>query len=426
MVAKPPERGIAFAAGIITAAALGDRAVGASSSPSAWPCSPSRPPPGIGPERVGADRRPHGAGTRRRDRAAAEPHDLDDRVPGRTARDDRGHLWRARRAGRCRRAAGRRGGHPGHQLALDLLDQRTRRGSRRCGVAPAAAGELRGPRAARPGRSRAGYRRGRGDRLGASPRRPGRVGQPGDRDHAQRRRRPAGRLRRLGESRVPADGPAAAVRPPRVRDRQRHHVLHVGRDLRGRLPRRRRIPVRAPLLTGVNRPAAAAVLRHADGYLAARRGPVRQDLPPAGDGHRARPAHRRLYLGRGQGHAGDQLGRAHARPARFGHRYLDGAAHRAHRRARAVAPHEMGKASGINYMAQRLGGVFAIAISTLCSPPPGPRHAGQRHQRVQAALAACAGLALAATLSAIAIPSRAAAVTRTGRMTAGTRVSSST
>ena len=30
----------------------------------------------------------------------------------------------------------------------------------------------------------------------------------------------------------------------------------------------------------------------------------------------------------------------------------------------AVAPQEMGKASGINYMAQRLGGVFGIAIST--------------------------------------------------------------
>src|SRR6478736_3390329 len=68
--------GIAFAAGIITAAALGDR-YGRRL---------------IGPERVGADRRPHSAGARRRDRAAAQPHDLDDRVPGRTARGDRGHL----------------------------------------------------------------------------------------------------------------------------------------------------------------------------------------------------------------------------------------------------------------------------------------------------------------------------------------------
>jgi len=37
--------GIAFAAGIITAAALGDATAAAASSPSAWPCSPSRQPP---------------------------------------------------------------------------------------------------------------------------------------------------------------------------------------------------------------------------------------------------------------------------------------------------------------------------------------------------------------------------------------------
>ena len=30
----------------------------------------------------------------------------------------------------------------------------------------------------------------------------------------------------------------------------------------------------------------------------------------------------------------------------------------------AVAPHEMGKASGINYMAQRFGAVFALAIGS--------------------------------------------------------------
>ena len=66
---------------------------------------------------------------------------------------------------------------------------------------------------------------------------PVRVGKPGDRHHAQRRRRPPGRLRRVGEPRLPADGPAAAVRQPPVRDRQRHDLPHVGGDLRGRLPR---------------------------------------------------------------------------------------------------------------------------------------------------------------------------------------------
>jgi EmrB/QacA subfamily drug resistance transporter len=73
----------------------------------------------------------------------------------------------------------------------------------------------------------------------------------------------------------------------------------------------------------------------------------------------------------------------------------------------AVAPHEMGKASGINYMAQRLGGVFAIAISTAVFAANG--HLGTPASVTDGfkpALAACAGLALLATLSAIAITSR--------------------
>ncbi len=73
----------------------------------------------------------------------------------------------------------------------------------------------------------------------------------------------------------------------------------------------------------------------------------------------------------------------------------------------AVAPQEMGKASGINYMAQRLGGVFAIAISTAVFAANG--HLGTPASVTDGfkpALAACAGLALLATLSAIAITSR--------------------
>ena len=73
----------------------------------------------------------------------------------------------------------------------------------------------------------------------------------------------------------------------------------------------------------------------------------------------------------------------------------------------AVAPHEMGKASGINYMAQRLGGVFAIAISTAVFTANG--HLGTPASVTagfKPALAACAGLALLGTLSAIAITSR--------------------
>ena len=90
----------------------------------------------------------------------------------------------------------------------------------------------------------------------------------------------------------------------------------------------------------------------------------------------------------------------------------------------AVAPHEMGKASGINYMAQRLGGVFAIAISTaVFSANRNLGTSASVTSGFKPALAACAGLALAATLGATAIISRTdkPAVTTTARMTAGTR-----
>jgi len=73
----------------------------------------------------------------------------------------------------------------------------------------------------------------------------------------------------------------------------------------------------------------------------------------------------------------------------------------------AVAPREMGKASGINYMAQRLGGVFAIAISTAVFTANG--HLGTPASVTagfKPALAACAGFALLATVSAAAITSR--------------------
>jgi len=73
----------------------------------------------------------------------------------------------------------------------------------------------------------------------------------------------------------------------------------------------------------------------------------------------------------------------------------------------AVAPDEMGKASGINYMAQRLGGVFAIAISTAVFTANG--HLGTPTSVTSGfkpALAACAAFALLATLSATAITSR--------------------
>lgn len=73
----------------------------------------------------------------------------------------------------------------------------------------------------------------------------------------------------------------------------------------------------------------------------------------------------------------------------------------------AVAPEEMGTASGINYMAQRFGAVFAIAIgSTVFSAygrlgSPASVTAGFRP-----ALWACAAFAVLAALSAVAMSSR--------------------
>jgi EmrB/QacA subfamily drug resistance transporter len=70
----------------------------------------------------------------------------------------------------------------------------------------------------------------------------------------------------------------------------------------------------------------------------------------------------------------------------------------------AVAPHELGKASGINYMMQRFGAVFAIAIASAVFAAYG--HLGTPASVTDGfrpALAACACLALLAALSALAI-----------------------
>ena len=70
----------------------------------------------------------------------------------------------------------------------------------------------------------------------------------------------------------------------------------------------------------------------------------------------------------------------------------------------AVAPRELGKASGINYMMQRLGPAVAIAIASAVFAAYG--HLGTPASVTagfRPALAACAGLALLAALSALAI-----------------------
>jgi MFS family permease len=73
----------------------------------------------------------------------------------------------------------------------------------------------------------------------------------------------------------------------------------------------------------------------------------------------------------------------------------------------AVAPHELGKASGINYMAQRFGAVFGIAIATAVFSTYG--HLGTPvsvTDGFKPALAACAIFALLAGVSALAITGR--------------------
>jgi EmrB/QacA subfamily drug resistance transporter len=79
----------------------------------------------------------------------------------------------------------------------------------------------------------------------------------------------------------------------------------------------------------------------------------------------------------------------------------------------AVAPHEMGKASGINYMAQRFGAVFAVAIgSAVFSASGGLGSPAAVTAGFRPALGACSVLAGLGVLAALAMsprPKRAAA-----------------
>ena len=70
----------------------------------------------------------------------------------------------------------------------------------------------------------------------------------------------------------------------------------------------------------------------------------------------------------------------------------------------AVAPHELGKASGINYMMQRFGAVFAIAVGSAVFSAYG--HLGTPAgvtDGFRPALVACVVFALLAAVSALAI-----------------------
>ncbi len=291
--------GIAFAAGIITAAALGDRfgrrkvfTIGLALFTRRF----RRLRPGAEPIRV--DRRPDGARARRRGRAAAELDDPDGGFPGRASRDDRRDLRRPRRSRRRDGTDRRRRRHAGHRLALDLLDQRPDRRRRRAPRPSVATRELWRTGATRPRRSRARHRRRRRAGLGAQPRQRGWLVERRGRGHVGRGGGAARRLRPVGELGARADGAAPPVRGPGLRDRQRDHVPHVGRHLRGRAPGHGGVPARAPLLAGWRRGAPAPVLRDADVRLTPRRRSLRSDRPPTDHRRRAEHADGRVRVGR--------------------------------------------------------------------------------------------------------------------------------
>ncbi len=188
---------IAFGAGILTAAALGDR-LGRRRG------LRGRLGPvhgGVRLLRPGADRRdarglPGRAGPRRRGRPAARAHPSHLGVPSRAPRRGGGDMGWYRRAGGGRGAARRGVDHRGAELALDLLGERAhRRAGRDRGSVPAAR-ELRAACSARRAGPGPCLRRCGAAHLGPGAGQPKRVGERPERDRARPRRATSARLRR--------------------------------------------------------------------------------------------------------------------------------------------------------------------------------------------------------------------------------------
>ena len=147
-------------------------------------------------------------------------------------------------------------------------------------------------------RCHAAHRRRRRHRVGLGPRQPGGLDERGDHRLPGLRRCPARRLRRLGTARPRTDGATAPVPQTRVRGRQRHDLPDVWCDLRRRLLRHPGVPVRPRLLAGLGRRTPAPLLRHADVDLTDRGRGLRPHRPPAGHGDRPLLADSRVRLGR--------------------------------------------------------------------------------------------------------------------------------
>src|SRR3954471_6341928 len=164
-----------------------------------------------GARRRHADRRAHRPGRRRGARDAARARAADRRLPGRAARQGDGPVQRGHRPGRARRPGRRRRYHRGPRLGVDLLAQRADRARGHSARVGAARGELRAaPPAGPPGR-RARHRRLARARLGPGARQLGRLGQPGGRRDAGPRRVAGRRVRRLGAAGAGADAAAARL-----------------------------------------------------------------------------------------------------------------------------------------------------------------------------------------------------------------------
>jgi amino acid adenylation domain-containing protein len=217
---------------------------------------------------------------------------------------------------------------PGLRLAdLPLLGARHGRVAR----PPAATRELRRAGATRPRGSRTRDRGRRLPGLGAQPRRQRWLVKPRGRWHAGRGGGAADRLRPVGELGLRADGAAAHVFGPRLRDRQPDDVPHVRRNLRRRALGHGGVPARTPLLAGWRRGATASVLRDADACLTHRRRSLRSDRPPADHGRRAEHADGRVRLGRVARLPGHELDRARDRAPDRRRGDLDGPAYSANR-----------------------------------------------------------------------------------------------
>ena len=294
--------GIAFAAGIITAAALGDRfgrrrvfTVGlALFTLASAACA-------LAPNAVRADRRAHRAGPRRRDRAAAQPDDPDDGVPARAARDDRRRStaaspgspsrWGRSSAARSRRASTGTGSSGstcrsassppllglrllpesyGAPERLDLLGV----GLVTAGVVALVWALIRANDVGWASAEIVGTLLAGGVLLA----RVRRVGSS----------RAASRWCRCGCSRS-GTSRSATSRPSSCPARSSPAALLVTAG----------VPVRPRLLAASATGAApAAVLRHADAHLADRRRSVGPHRPPADHGRRAEHADGRVRLGR--------------------------------------------------------------------------------------------------------------------------------